>query len=123
VQQYIPSDYDWRVIVLSGKVLAIVKYVFAQNTWRIMDRAEDGELSKVVGVRIQEANDGLISVALAASNAIGKGLYGVDIKEVDGTYYVIEVNDNPNIDSGNEDQASPDIYKNIVRYLAGEEFE
>ena len=123
VQQYIPSDYDWRVIVLAGKVLAVVKYVFAQNTWRIMDRAEDGELSTVVGISVKEANPGLINVALAASNAIGKGLYGVDIKEVDGTYYVIEVNDNPNIDSGNEDQASPEIYKNIVRYLAGEEFE
>ena len=123
VQQYIPSDYDWRVIVLDGKILAAVKYVFAANTWRIMDRSEDGQLSKVIGVKLEDANPGLIKVALASTNSIGKGLYGVDIKEVDGKYYVIEVNDNPNIDSGNEDQANPNIYKNIVHYLAGEEFE
>jgi len=123
VQQYLPSEYDWRVLVLDGKVLAVVKYVFAENTWRLMDRAEDGQWSKVVGVRIEEASPVLIDVALQATAAIGKSLYGVDIKEVDDAYYVIEVNDNPNIDMGNEDQASPDIYRNIVRYLAGEAFE
>ncbi|MCR4442754.1 MAG: ATP-grasp domain-containing protein [Peptococcaceae bacterium] len=121
VQQYIPSEYDWRVILLNGKVQAVVKYVFAQNTWRTMDRAENGELSKVVGVRIEEAKPELLKIAADAAKAIGNSLYGVDIKEVDGEYYVIEVNDNPNIDAGNEDQASPEIYKNIVRYLAGEE--
>jgi len=31
-------------------------------------------------------------------------LYGVDLKEVNGKGYVIEVNDNPNIDSGVEDK-------------------
>ncbi|MBZ4654330.1 MAG: ATP-grasp domain-containing protein [Bacillota bacterium] len=123
VQQYIPSDYDWRVIILDGKVLAVAKYIFAQNTWRTMDRAEDGQLAKVVGVDASKADPALLQVAVNATRTIGRSLYGVDVKEVDGEYYVIEVNDNPNIDAGNEDQASPEIYKNIVRYLAGEEFE
>jgi glutathione synthase/RimK-type ligase-like ATP-grasp enzyme len=35
-------------------------------------------------------------------------------------YFVIEVNDNPNIDAGQEDQYSPEIYKQIIQYLAGE---
>lgn len=123
VQQYMPSDYDWRVITLDGKVLAVVKYVFAQNTWKLMDRSEDGQQCQVFGMDIQEANPRLLEAALKATNSIGKSLYGVDIKEVDGEFFVIEVNDNPNIDAGNEDQYSPDIYKNIVRYLAGEDIE
>ena len=48
--------------------------------------------------------------------------HGVDIKEVDGEYYVIEVNDNPQYWCRREDQYSPDIYKKIVQHLAGEEF-
>ncbi|MBS4026015.1 MAG: RimK family alpha-L-glutamate ligase [Clostridia bacterium] len=123
VQQYLPSDYDWRVIILNDKVLAVVKYIFAQNTWRLMDRSEDGEVSKVYGMAVEDANPQLLEVALNATKAIGKSLYGVDIKEVDGEYFVIEVNDNPNIDAGNEDQYSPNIYKNIIHFLAGEDFE
>jgi glutathione synthase/RimK-type ligase-like ATP-grasp enzyme len=122
VQQYIPSEYDWRVVTLNGKVLAVVKYIFAENTWRLMDRSADGEDSKAIGFDLKEANPALLQVALQASEAIGKSLYGVDIKEVDGEYFVIEVNDNPNIDAGSEDQQNPDIYRNIVRYLAGEDF-
>lgn len=121
VQQYIPSEYDWRFITLDNKILAVVKYIFAQNTWRTMDRSEDGQYAKVAGVDIDKVDPALLEIALQATKAIGKSLYGVDIKEVDGEYYVIEVNDNPNIDAGSEDQASPDIYRNIVRYLAGED--
>ena len=46
----------------------------------------------------------ILQAALAASRPIGDGLYGVDLKEVNGRGYVIEVNDNPNIDSGIEDR-------------------
>lgn len=65
----------------------------------------------------------LLDVALKAGNSIGTGLYGVDLKEVDNEYYVIEVNDNPNIDHGLEDEKSPYIYEWIIKYLAGEPFE
>lgn len=121
VQQYLPSKFDWRVVILDGKILSVVKYVFAQNTWRLMDRSEEGEESTVVGINNDEADPKLLQIALKAAKAIGNSLYGVDIKEVDGEFYVIEVNDNPNIDAGCEDQFSPSIYKNIVQYLAGEE--
>ena len=36
---------------------------------------------------------------------------------------VIEVNDNPNIDAGLEDMNNPEVYRNVVRYLAGEPWE
>ncbi|MBU4484860.1 RimK family alpha-L-glutamate ligase [bacterium] len=125
VQQYIPSKFDWRIITLDGKVLAIAKYIMPENCWRIHDKDEDGKSIEcdVVGVKKENVHPNLIKTALSAASAIGSGLYGVDVKEVDDEYYVIEVNDNPNIDAGMEDQTSPNIYKWIVQYLAGEDFE
>lgn len=121
VQQYMPSDFDWRVITLDGKVLAVVKYAFAPDQWRLMDRTEGGEWARVIAIPRDQAEPRLVKVALAAANATGRSLYGVDLKEIDGEYYVIEVNDNPTIAAGEEDQANPEIYEEIIRYLAGDE--
>ncbi|MCA9837800.1 MAG: RimK family alpha-L-glutamate ligase [Trueperaceae bacterium] len=121
VQQYMPSSFDWRVVTLNGQILAVIKYVFAQDKWRLMDRTEEGEWAKVIGIPKEEANPKLIETALAAANAIGKSLYGIDVKEVEGEFYIIEVNDNPTIAAGEEDQANPEIYEQIIRYLAGED--
>jgi glutathione synthase/RimK-type ligase-like ATP-grasp enzyme len=60
---------------------------------------------------------GLKEVALKACEVIGHGLYGVDIKEVDGKYVVVEVNDNPSIYSGYEDYRNKDLYGKIIDYL------
>jgi glutathione synthase/RimK-type ligase-like ATP-grasp enzyme len=121
VQQYLPSDFDWRVITLHGVVLGVLKYVFVQDKWKLMDRGADGEWAKVIGVPRKEVNPKLIEAALAAANATGSSLYGIDIKEVDGQFFVIEVNDNPTIAAGEEDQANPEIYQIIIRYLTGED--
>lgn len=120
VQQYMPSEFDWRVITLNGKVLAVVKYAFAPAQWRLMDRTEGGEWAKTQAVHRDAANPKLTATALAAANAIGTSLYGIDIKEIDGEFYVIEVNDNPTIAAGDEDQQNPEIYAEIISYLAGD---
>jgi len=120
-QKYTSSSFDWRVITLKGQVLAVVKYIFAPHTWRIMDRSAEGEKLKIIGVPKEEADPQLLQVALQAAASIGSGLYGIDLKETVDGYVVIEVNDNPNIDAGQEDQHSPEIYKQIIQYLAGEE--
>ena len=49
---------------------------------------------------MEHAPSAVVSTALKAANLIGDGLYGVDIKQVGRKCYVIEVNDNPNIDAG-----------------------
>lgn len=118
VQQYMPSEFDWRVITLAGKVLAVIRYEFAPAQWTSMGRTEEGEAAKVVGVPRDQASKGLIDVALKAANSIGDSLYGIDLKEIDGEFYVIEVNDNPTIAAGEEDQADGDIYDAIIRHLA-----
>ena len=53
---------------------------------------------------MQHAPREVLRLALQAANPIGDGLYGVDIKTVNGRHVLIEVNDNPNIDRGVEDE-------------------
>jgi glutathione synthase/RimK-type ligase-like ATP-grasp enzyme len=125
VQQYLPSRFDWRVVLLGGKVISIVKYMMNTNAWKIVDHDHEGKLLQctVEGMDRGQVNPRLIDTALRAGNSIGDGLYGVDLKEVDNEFFVIEVNDNPNIDQGLEDQKSPSIYEWIIKYLVGEPFE
>ena len=60
----------------------------------------------------------MIDAALKAARAIGPGLYGVDIKETDGSIVVIEVNDNPNIEHGVEDQIGKDeVWTRILSWF------
>jgi glutathione synthase/RimK-type ligase-like ATP-grasp enzyme len=55
---------------------------------------------------------------LKAANLVGNGLYGVDVKQSGKDFYVIEVNDNPNIDSGVEDAVlKQDLYYRIMSVL------
>lgn len=65
-----------------------------------------------------KAPKAVVELARRASSLIGRGLYGVDIKEGPNGPVVIEVNDNPNIDRGEEDAADGDlIYRDILGYL------
>ena len=121
VQGFVRSEFDWRVILLGGEVLAVVRYVFAREAWKTMDRSATGEWCRIEAVPWREADRALIDVAKAAAGAIGRSLYGVDVKEVDGGYVVIEVNDNPTIAAGDEDQADGDVYRRIIDYLASSE--
>lgn len=124
VQRYLPSSFDWRVITLHGKVLAVVEYRFAAERWKVMQRGGEGEAAVVRAIPREEAPKGLLAVALRASAAIDEGLHGVDLKEFadpltgETRYAVIEVNDNPTIAATEEDAANPEIYTEIVRYLA-----
>lgn len=120
-QEFMPSDFDWRVGVLDGKVLFVCKYYMARNHWQIMNWRASG-IAQEGGhetIRVSDAPKKLIDLAVKASGLIGRGLYGVDIKEVKGKFYVIEVNDNPNIDAGVEDQQrdGDSLYEVIIQHF------
>ena len=55
-------------------------------------------------------------LATKAAGLIGDGLYGVDLKQVNGRILVMEVNDNPSVDAGVEDAVlRDDLYRAIMR--------
>jgi glutathione synthase/RimK-type ligase-like ATP-grasp enzyme len=60
----------------------------------------------------------VLETALKAAALIGDGLYGVDLKEIDGKVYVMEVNDNPNIDFGIEDDVLKEkLYDMVIESI------
>lgn len=118
IQEFTPTDFDWRVGVLDGKLLFVCKYYMAHKHWQIIKTFGTGRLieGKWHTISVEDAPPKLIDTALAASKLIGDGLYGVDIKEINGKFLVIEINDNPNIESGCEDQLLKDeLYNTIMR--------
>ena len=56
--------------------------------------------------------------AVKAAALIGKGLYGVDLKLINGRAVVIEINDNPSIDHEVEDAVLGDeLYYRILNHF------
>jgi glutathione synthase/RimK-type ligase-like ATP-grasp enzyme len=65
-----------------------------------------------------EAPPAVVDIGLRAAQLIGDGLYGVDIKETADGIFVVEVNDNPNIDHGIEDAAEKDqVWVELTRWF------
>ncbi|MDZ7692532.1 MAG: RimK family protein [Balneolaceae bacterium] len=116
-QEFIPTDFDWRVGILNHKPLYVCKYFMARKHWQIYERSKTGRTyeGKAETLSVEEAPAEVIKTALKAANLIGDGLYGVDLKQVNGKVHVIEVNDNPSIDSGIEDGVlKDDLYREIM---------
>jgi glutathione synthase/RimK-type ligase-like ATP-grasp enzyme len=117
-QEWLPTEFDWRVGILDRRPLFVCKYFMAAGHWQIVKR-EPGrrgyEEGPVKAVAVAEAPEEVVKIALKAANLIGDGLYGVDIKQVGNRCYVIEVNDNPNVDAGNEDGVLKDaLYREVM---------
>jgi glutathione synthase/RimK-type ligase-like ATP-grasp enzyme len=119
-QQYIESKYDWRVGVLGGNLLYACKYTIPTVTFKIQASVNGHVVyCGVESVPEKAVPPHVIRLGLDAGAAIGNGLYGVDIKNNNGDACVIEVNDNPSLESG-EDTCYPRVYENIVSHLFAE---
>ncbi len=116
-QEFLPTDFDWRIGVLDNKPLFACRYFMARGHWQIIrqERAGAGRYGKTETVPVELAPRKAVDVAVKAANLIGNGLYGVDVKETANGFHVIEVNDNPNIDAGAEDALLKDeLYGRIM---------
>jgi glutathione synthase/RimK-type ligase-like ATP-grasp enzyme/gamma-glutamyl:cysteine ligase YbdK (ATP-grasp superfamily) len=119
-QEFLPTDYDWRITVLDGRVLFACKYHMARGHWQIRTESPGGKerYGRVEAVPRETAPRAVVEVALRAAALIGDGLYGVDLKETPGGPVVIEINDNPNLDVGYDDAADGTaIYEDLVSFF------
>lgn len=120
-QEFLPTTFDWRVGLLNGETLYACKYHMAKNHWQIYKQSKTGTVTDGGSADTYELGQvppQLIALAERAGGLIGRGLYGLDIKEKDGQFYVIEINDNPNIDAGGEDKILKDgLYERIMGYF------
>ena len=118
-QEYVPTDFDWRIGVLDGQPLYACRYGMAPAHWQIVKRDEAGiHYGDAETLLIEDAPADVVKLATRAALLIGDGLYGVDLKIVRGRPVVIEINDNPNLDAGVEDAALGDeLYARIMRHF------
>jgi glutathione synthase/RimK-type ligase-like ATP-grasp enzyme len=91
----------------------------ARDHWQIIKHGPDGAREGTFRtMAIGEAPPSVIEAALRAARAIGAGLYGVDLKEAGEEVVVIEVNDNPNLEHGVEDQVGKDeVWSRILQWF------
>ena len=100
-QEYLPTTFDWRIGVLDRRPLYACKYYMAPNHWQIVSQDGRGRrrYGKCETLPVELAPGRAVRAALRAANLIGDGLYGVDVKQSEDRFFVIEVNENPNIES------------------------
>ncbi|MFL5333246.1 MAG: RimK family protein [Geminicoccaceae bacterium] len=117
-QEFMYTEYDWRVGVLDGEPLFVSQYMMARKHWQIVRHTETGR--PVEGafktVAVAAAPREIVDAGVRAARLIGRGLYGVDIKANERGVFVIEVNDNPNLVHDVEDAAEGDA---VWRRLTG----
>ena len=86
VQDFVPTAFDWRVGILGGEALYLCKYYMARNHWQIYKQSEENGVTDGASdtLPLEMAPPGLLELSVKAAGLIGKGLYGLDIKEIDG---------------------------------------
>jgi glutathione synthase/RimK-type ligase-like ATP-grasp enzyme len=116
-QEFLPTDFDWRVGILDGSPLFAARYHMAKGHWQII-RGDGGATTRYGGVEavaLDEVPPAVLGTAMKATGLVGNGLYGVDLKMRDDRVYVVEINDNPNVDAGLEDKIQGrEIYRRIM---------
>lgn len=116
-QEFLPTTFDWRIGIIDGKPLFACKYFMARKHWQIVRRDDQGKshYGAAETIPVEVAPRRAVTTALKAANLIGDGLYGVDVKQSGDKFYIIEVNDNPNLDAGVEDAVlREELYRRIM---------
>ncbi|EKT4480405.1 RimK family protein [Pseudomonas putida] len=117
-QEYCYTEYDWRIGVLNGEALYACQYFMSKGHWQIYNhKAAAGDVNgKCRAVPVEQVPAEVVKLAVDTARLIGKGLYGVDLKQVGERVMVIEVNDNPNLDAGTEDAVLGDqLYRRVLQ--------
>ncbi|WP_081211218.1 RimK family protein [Salegentibacter sediminis] len=117
-QEFLPSEYDWRIGILDDKPFYACRYYMAKDHWQIYNwnaAEKENQDGNADSLPIEEIPKKVLDAALKSAKIMGKGLFGIDVKEINGRALVIEINDNPNIDTGVEDGYYGDqVYTDIL---------
>jgi glutathione synthase/RimK-type ligase-like ATP-grasp enzyme/ribosomal protein S18 acetylase RimI-like enzyme len=119
-QEFLYSEFDWRIGILDNEPIFACKYYMSKGHWQIYnwEGVEEDNSGDSETVNIDQVPENVIKVAIKAAGLIGDGLYGVDLKLVNNKVYVVEVNDNPNIDAGIEDYVLKEkLYDRIIESI------
>ncbi|MFO1073751.1 MAG: RimK family protein [Geminicoccaceae bacterium] len=120
-QEFMYTEYDWRVGVLDGEPLFVSQYMMARKHWQIVRHNTEGG-RPVEGtfktLAVAAAPPEVVESGVKAARLIGRGLYGVDIKKNERGVFVIEINDNPNLVHDVEDAAERDeVWRRLANWF------
>lgn len=114
-QEFLYTDFDWRIGVLDNQPLYACRYYMVKGHWQIYRHGNRTDSGGFETMPIADVPESVIDTALRATRPIGDGFYGVDLKERNGKGCVIEVNDNPSVDKGVEDKfLGMDLYRRFM---------
>ncbi len=116
-QEFLYTEFDWRIGILNRQPIFASQYFMSKKHWQIVQHDDKGGFKEggFKTMSVEQAPAEVVRVALKAANLIGDGLYGVDLKQRGDRVYVIEVNDNPNLDAGVEDVVLKEgLYRQVM---------
>lgn len=119
-QEFLYTDFDWRIGVLDKQPLFACQYFMSRGHWQIYKHDGGGQVKSGAfkTMPIREVPREVVKLATKAASFFGEGLYGVDIKQAGDRLALIEVNDNPNVDAGVEDvYLGDDLYRRIMSFF------
>jgi glutathione synthase/RimK-type ligase-like ATP-grasp enzyme len=119
-QAFMPTTFDWRVGVLDRAPLYVSQYHMAKKHWQIVRHGQNGRMTegRFTTMPLDQAPAPVIEIAVKAAGLMGRGLYGVDIKETPGGIVGIEVNDNPDLKHDVEDLAEGDtLWRRLIGWF------
>jgi glutathione synthase/RimK-type ligase-like ATP-grasp enzyme len=120
IQEFVATEFDWRIGVLNGRAIYACRYFMARNHWQIYNHSSKTHFSGAFEtLPTFEVPKAVLDAAVKASAIVGRGLYGVDVKQSNNQVYVIEVNDNPSLESKVEDlYLGKELYMIIMQEFA-----
>ncbi|MFA6408948.1 MAG: RimK family protein [Gammaproteobacteria bacterium] len=122
-QEFMPTDFDWRIGILDRMPLFACKYYMSKGHWQIMNwhsphKKTGLDYGDVEAVPVEQVPERVLKMALRAANLVGAGFYGVDLKEKGDRVVVVEINDNPDVEAGREDGVLKDkLYLMIMKSI------
>ncbi len=108
VQDFMYTEFDWRVGVLAGEPLFVARYFMVGDHWQIIKHAGDGQHAegRTEAVALRDTPPAVLQATVGAARLLGDGFYGVDLKQNAEGVFVIEVNDNPQPQPGRRRQGT-----------------
>jgi ribosomal protein S6--L-glutamate ligase len=109
IQKFIKSDFDLRIHVLNGEVIAAMKRFVIEDDFR-SNYSQGGKVTKV------KLTDDQTDIAIKAAKAVGAIWSGVDIISDKSGDHVIEVNSSPGT-AGIEKATGQNVVKTVLDFI------
>lgn len=119
LQEFIPNDCDYRILVMGGKIRLIMKRIRDKESGSHLNNTSAGADSEFVP--IDSLSKEMQQSALKAAEVTRRsGFAGVDliINKENGTHYILEVNDQPAIQVGSSPETKIPVFMEYLQELA-----